>query len=258
MNKENEPNFSTLIYSKYSKNSTKFLELIKNSGVDFTSFMKMEWLCIDNQKIRNRVLSNTKIEVKSVPCVLVVFPSGNIEKYDGESVFNWANNIINSHKHVLDKNRKDKENYEKVIREQAIEEAKAVLKKEQEIKASQEQLNSKPVRKSSKKHKTAINFDSDEDSSLSVIDEENETFNSFDSDLEKNKKQYEEIQKNKDSISSSPPAGNTPLGNIYGGLGKNNFSDLPRNDEKKKLNKSEMMKHSLLEKAKEMERERKI
>ena len=248
--KENEPNFSTLIYSKYSKNSTKFLELIKNSGVDFTSFMKMEWLCIDNQKIRNRVLSNTKIEVKSVPCVLVVFPSGNIEKYDGESVFNWANNIINSHKKVLDKNRKDKENYEKVIREQAIEEAKAVLQKEQEIKASQEQLNSKPVRKSSKKHKTAINFDSDEDSSLSVIDEENET---FDSDLEKNRKQYEEIQQNKDMISSY-----TPQGNAIGNLGKNNFPDLSRSDDKKKLNKSEMMKHSLLEKAKEMERERKI
>lgn len=251
MNKENEPNFSTLIYSKYSKNSTKFLELIKNSGVDFTSFMKMECLCIDNQKIRNRVLSNTKIEVKTVPCVLIVFPSGNIEKYDGESVFNWANNIINSHKQVLDKNRKDKENYEKVIREQAIEEAKAVLKKEQEIKASQEQLNSKPVRKSSKKHKTAINFDSDEDSSLSVIDEENET---FDSDLEKNRKQYEEIQQNKDMISSYPQQGNTTIRN----LGKNNFNDLSRSDDKKKLNKSEMMKHSLLEKAKEMERERKI
>jgi hypothetical protein len=260
-----EPSFSTLIYSKYSKNSTKFLELIKNSGVDFTSFMKMECLCVDNEKIRKRILSNTKIEVKTVPCVLVVFPSGSIEKYDGEAVFSWANNIINSHKQVLDKNQKEKEKYEKSIREQAIEEAKAILKKEQEIKANQEQLNNKPVRKSSKKQKTSISFDSDEDSSLGnnsfgnlgSIDEENEPFDTFNSDLEKNRKQYEEIQKNKDTL-NSPSGINTPIGNMNGSMGKPNFHDLSRNDEKKKLNKAEMLKHSLLEKAKEMERERKI
>jgi hypothetical protein len=255
MTDNKEPSFSTLIYSKYSPNSTKFLELIKNSGVDFTNLLKLELLCIDNQTVRNRILKNTKIDVKSVPCVLLVFPDGSIEKYDGDHVFNWASTIISNHKQVAEKNRQQKETYEKTIKEQAIEEVKAQLRKEEELKNKQEKISIKPLRRSlkkDKKQKTLIHFDEDEDASgntpISSILEGDEELSedNFDSELEKNKRHYEELQHNKDyknSVTSNPTF--------------SSLSDLPRENDKKKLNKSEMMKHSLLEKAKEMERERK-
>jgi hypothetical protein len=257
MSENKEPRFSTLIYSKYSANSTKFLDLIKNSGVDFTNLLKLELLCIDNQTVRNRILKNTKIDVKSVPCVLIVFPDGKIEKYDGEHVFNWASTIISNHKEVIEKTRQQKEKYEKTIKEEAIEEAKAQIRKEQEIKNKQEQISIKPIRRSLKKdnkQKTRIHFDDDDETSgnstiTSILEgDEEQQDDTFENDLEKNKRHYEELQRNKDNASSA--AKHTP-----------SFTNLdlllPRDNEKKKLNKSEMMKHSLLEKAKEMERERK-
>jgi hypothetical protein len=256
MTDNKEPRFSTLIYSKYSSNSTKFLELIKNSGVDFTNLLKLELLCIDNQTIRNRIMKNTKIDIKSVPCVLIVFPDGNIEKYDGDSVFNWASTIISNHKQVVEQNRQQKENYEKTIKEQAIEEVKLQLRKEQEMKKKQEQISIKPIRRSlkkDKKQKTRIHFDDDDEdtsgnstiTSILEVDED-----PIENELEKNKRHYEELQRNKDYKDYSSLNNGT-------NLNFTSLSDLPKENNTKKLNKAEMMKHSLLEKAKEMERERK-
>ncbi len=256
MTDNKEPRFSTLIYSKYSANSTKFLELIKNSGVDFTNLLKLELLCIDNQTIRNRIMKNTKIDIKSVPCVLIVFPDGNIEKYDGDSVFNWASTIISNHKQVVEQNRQQKEKYEKTIKEQAIEEAKVQLRKEQEMKKKQEQISIKPIRRSlkkDKKQKTRIHFDDDDEdtsgnstiTSILEVDED-----PIENELEKNKRHYEELQRNKDYKDYSSLNNGT-------NLNFTSLSDLPKENNTKKLNKAEMMKHSLLEKAKEMERERK-
>lgn len=86
-----DPAYSVLIYSKYSANCKKAFDLMRNSGVDFTS---LQLLCIDNEKVRQRIKQNKQIEVESVPCVLSVFSNGNVEKYDGANVFNWIENII--------------------------------------------------------------------------------------------------------------------------------------------------------------------
>lgn len=82
---------SVLLYSKYSPNSTRLMTTIEKSGVDF-SFL--ESLCIDSEKIRTRLVENTQIPITLVPCILVIFPDGGIEKYDGMSVFQWVENII--------------------------------------------------------------------------------------------------------------------------------------------------------------------
>ena len=95
-----EPQFSVLLYSKYSNYSNQLMDLIKRSGVDFTGFIS-QFLCVDNSQIRQRIVKNKDIDISSVPCLLIVYPNGGVEKYDGSSVFDWANQIIQRFKKSL-------------------------------------------------------------------------------------------------------------------------------------------------------------
>ena len=90
-----EPQFSVLLYSKYSNNSDKLMNIITTSGVDFKSIL--QFLCIDNEKIRNQIVQNQDIDVSSVPCILLIFSDGLIEKYDGIKAFQWVEDIIKQH-----------------------------------------------------------------------------------------------------------------------------------------------------------------
>lgn len=89
-----EPQLSVLLYSKYSALSKRLMNIMNTSDVDFTSKFSMQPLCIDNEEIRNRVLKNKQIEISTVPCLLVIFPDGGIEKYDGVHIFEWVEGII--------------------------------------------------------------------------------------------------------------------------------------------------------------------
>ena len=89
-----EPQFSVLLYSKYSATSKNLMDIMKNSGVNFSSLVGLQPLCVDNEEVRNRILQNEQISVSSVPCILVIFPDGGIEKYDDIHSFNWIEQII--------------------------------------------------------------------------------------------------------------------------------------------------------------------
>jgi flagellar biosynthesis GTPase FlhF len=89
-----EHHFSVLLYSKYSSLSNNIMNTMQTSGVDFKTKYSLEYLCIDNQEIRKRILKNKKIQVTSVPCLLLIFPDGGIEKYEGNHIFEWVTNII--------------------------------------------------------------------------------------------------------------------------------------------------------------------
>lgn len=92
-----ESKLSVLLYSKYSETSTKLIDKMESSGVNFQSIVSLQLLCIDNKEVRNRILQNKQINVDSVPCILVIFPDGGIEKYDGLNAFNWVEQIIEKH-----------------------------------------------------------------------------------------------------------------------------------------------------------------
>jgi hypothetical protein len=92
-----DPQLSVLLYSKYSATSKKLMDLIQSSGVNFTSLLSLQLVCIDNDEIRNRILKNEQIDITSVPCILIIYPDGGIEKYDGASVFEWSEEIIRLH-----------------------------------------------------------------------------------------------------------------------------------------------------------------
>jgi hypothetical protein len=87
-----DPLYSVIIYSKYSPNSKKLFDMIEQSGVDITN--KIQLLCIDNNKVRQRIKNNKQIEVTSVPCILSVFSNGGVEKYDSSHAFAWIENFI--------------------------------------------------------------------------------------------------------------------------------------------------------------------
>lgn len=88
------PLYSVFIYSKYSANCKKLLDLITSSGVDFETTVRLTVLNCDNKKARERITRNKNIEVTIVPCILVVYGGGSVEKYDGTYAFNWVENII--------------------------------------------------------------------------------------------------------------------------------------------------------------------
>ena len=68
--------------------------MIQTSNVDFINQFALQSLCIDNENIRKRILDNKQIQVTSVPCLLIIFPDGGIEKYDSSHAFEWVEGII--------------------------------------------------------------------------------------------------------------------------------------------------------------------
>lgn len=89
-----EPQFSVLLYSKYSPLSKKILDIIQSSPVNLEQIVSLQTLCIDNEKVRKRIYQNKQIDITSVPCILVIFPDGGIEKYDGLPAFQWIEEIL--------------------------------------------------------------------------------------------------------------------------------------------------------------------
>lgn len=85
---------SIFIYSKYSANCKRIMDTIKNSGVNFTDIAKLTLLNVDNPEVRKRVCENSQFDITIVPCILVTFPGGSVEKYDGSFAYEWVNSII--------------------------------------------------------------------------------------------------------------------------------------------------------------------
>lgn len=81
---------SVVLYSKYSKASNNFIDMLRQGGID-----SIKMVCVDNADIKKRIMSDKKIEIISVPCVLVISESGTIEKYDGSTAFEWAKQLLN-------------------------------------------------------------------------------------------------------------------------------------------------------------------
>jgi hypothetical protein len=80
-----------LLYSKYSQTSQTLFNLIQSSGVDF-SFLKP--ICVDNKNVRKRIQNDTRFDIKHVPCVLILYLDGRVEKYENHTVFEWIKTFL--------------------------------------------------------------------------------------------------------------------------------------------------------------------
>lgn len=83
-----------LLYSKYSTHSQKLFEAIHHSGLDLQTMVGMSMVCVDNSDIRQRLLESENVDVSGVPCILLVYSDGTIEKYQGVSAFQWISEVI--------------------------------------------------------------------------------------------------------------------------------------------------------------------
>jgi hypothetical protein len=93
MNKDsNGLSYTILIYSKYSDNSAKLTNLITSNNLQ----IPIQYLCIDNKDVRNRILSSSKIKIKLVPSILNVFNNGVVQLYEGNYAFQFINNLIDT------------------------------------------------------------------------------------------------------------------------------------------------------------------
>ena len=87
-------NLCVLLYSKYSTMSKKLFSILESSPINISSVVGLSPVCIDNEDIRDQILNDKKIDISLVPCILVVYQTGSVEKYEGENAFQWVNEII--------------------------------------------------------------------------------------------------------------------------------------------------------------------
>ena len=87
--------YSILLYSKFSNNSTQLINLIKSVDTNLIEQFRIKMLCIDNKIIRNKILNSSNIQIKSVPCMLTLSNNGNIEQYDSNKLLTIFRGIVN-------------------------------------------------------------------------------------------------------------------------------------------------------------------
>jgi len=84
-----EPESLIVLYSKYSRACNDVLELYNQAPVEF-----MKFICVDNVTTRQRLLSSKRLRITSVPCVLLVYPDGTMEKFEEGDVSGWLQSQI--------------------------------------------------------------------------------------------------------------------------------------------------------------------
>jgi hypothetical protein len=91
-----EPQYSVFLYSKYSSFCKRIFDTFATNNIDTDklSSIRFHTLCIDNDKIRKRIVENAKIEVESVPCILSIYTNGGVEKYEGGHAFKWVESLV--------------------------------------------------------------------------------------------------------------------------------------------------------------------
>jgi hypothetical protein len=77
-----------LIYSKYSILCSQFIEMINKYGIPIPIFS------IDNSSIREKIIKDSSLSIRSVPCVLFLYQDGKKDKLQGNDAINWITAIV--------------------------------------------------------------------------------------------------------------------------------------------------------------------
>jgi hypothetical protein len=209
-------NLCVLLYSKYSSTSKKLTEYIKLSQIDFTSSIGLQTLCVDNEEIRKKIIRNTSISITCVPCLLLIYKDGGVEKYEGSNLFNWFEDVV---KQFTQSNTKENQlqQEDKYIEQKQLEEDKDIDEKQLE------EQNRKLFEENKKKYEQKYTKDSNSDkeikrrpiekskakqSKLVTRLEELHTEDESDDDRYKNKKPIKEIQEYEELEVRKPPVKN--------------------------------------------------
>lgn len=79
-----EPEFLIILYSKYSPQCQKILQVYNENYMDY-----IKLICVDNSCYRQKILNSKSLNIKTVPCVLLMYTNDKIEKFEGKGVTEW-------------------------------------------------------------------------------------------------------------------------------------------------------------------------
>lgn len=85
-----EPQYTIYLHSNFSSSCKRFLNLLQECNTD----LGLTSLCIDNSQIRERIQRSQNISVNQVPCILLIFADGVVEKYEGPHAFRWGEGML--------------------------------------------------------------------------------------------------------------------------------------------------------------------
>jgi hypothetical protein len=175
---QNNTEYFVVLFSKYSNACKKFMDTINNGKLN----MNFNYLCIDNKDIRNRIVTSSEIDIKNVPCLLVINEqSGSIDKYEGQDSFIWINDIIQQRqKQLLEEQIKQQSLMQQQMQQQLI-----MQKKEIQQKLAERDIDEsvKPIKKlKSSKKKTLID-DIDENLEDESMINDNEEFEPMETEI---------------------------------------------------------------------------
>ncbi len=82
---------STIFFhSKYSPSSINLLRMMEESGLVFGN---IKFLDVGKKVVRDR-LNELNTGIKSVPCMVILHVSGEVEKYEGAELYKWVDHFI--------------------------------------------------------------------------------------------------------------------------------------------------------------------
>ena len=82
------PKYSILLHSEYSSRCQDFLNIVSQLN------LQLQYLCVDNTKVRQRILEDRTLDIRTVPCLLIIYDNGTVEKYEGEQAFMWLSVLV--------------------------------------------------------------------------------------------------------------------------------------------------------------------
>lgn len=88
-----------LFYSKYSKHCLAFIDKLKSNKIN----LPIDTLCVDNEIIRNKIISSKNIKIETVPCLLII-QNSSVSKYEANDLVLWIDDIIEK-KEASEKNK---------------------------------------------------------------------------------------------------------------------------------------------------------
>ena len=173
--------YFVLLFSKYSNTCKKLMDTINNGKLN----MNFNYLCIDNKDVRNRITTSSEIDIKNVPCLLVINEqSGSIDKYEGQDSFIWVNDIIQQRqKQLLEEQIK-----QQALMQQQMQQQMIMQKKEIQQKLAERDFDEslKPIKKIKSSKKKTLTLIDDIDENLedeSMIMNDNEEFEPMDNEI---------------------------------------------------------------------------
>ena len=172
--------YFVLLFSKYSNTCKKLMDTINNGDLN----LNFNYLCIDNKDIRNKIVTSSEIDIKNVPCLLVINEqSGSIDKYEGQDSFIWVNDIIQQRqKQLLEEQIKQQALIQQQMQQQLI-----MQKKEIQQKLAERDFDEslKPIKKlkSSKKKTLTLIDDIDENLEDESMINDNEEFEPMETEI---------------------------------------------------------------------------